>query len=114
MFRSKLRVVVGTVAAAGALSVTGVAGATIIPGPGGGTTPQPIKTDPTMPKGVSVGVAFGGPEKLDVCAGDEYKLTDDIGRYGRAKNATDKIAAKVDYESDLDAALNDGCFVQEL
>jgi hypothetical protein len=114
MFSSKLRVVVGTAAAVGALSITGVATATFIQPPGGGTTPQPIKTNPTMPKSVAVGVAFGGPEKLDVCATDEAQLTDDLGRYWRAKDPITKTAAKIDHESDLDAALNDGCFVQEL
>ena len=113
MFRSELRVVVGTVAAAGALSVTGVAGATIIPGPGGGTTPQPIKTNPTVPKLVQVGIAFGDPVKQQsVCDDWENKLNQDADTLSKAGNNDDKREGAFNqYMDDQDAALDAGCFV---
>ena len=113
MFRSKLRVVVGMVAAVGALSVTGVAGATIIAGPGGGTTPQPIKANPTFPKLVQVGVAFGsGVKQQSICDGWEDTLNNDLKTLGSAGDNQDKIDGAVNqYNDDENAALDAGCFV---
>jgi hypothetical protein len=113
MFRSRLRVVVGMVAAVGALSVTAVAGATIIPGPGGGTTPQPIKTNPTLWKLVQVGVAFGDPVKQQaVCDGWEDTLNHDLDVFGNAGDNKDKReGAYNQYKDDYNKALEEGCFV---
>jgi hypothetical protein len=121
MFSSKLRVVLGTAVAVGALSVTGVATATFIRPPSGGTTPQPIKTNPTMPKRVAVGVAWGGGHlKQSICDDWEAVLNDDLDRvWTAAQNPPDyedaTLGSAVDqYEKDKNSALEDGCFVQDL
>jgi hypothetical protein len=114
MLSSRVRVVFGTVAAVGALTISGVAAAATIDQPGGPTGAHPITTNPTMPKRVEVGVAFTPLKKGISCDDWQSIINGDLTNVDDALHAGDSGAvtqALSTYGKDVNAAQSDGCFV---